>query len=586
MTKTVKAICVVLGLLCVVTGIMPIGQKSRANAKINHVKGVWAATLYSMDYPKSPTTDPNQLMRDADELIKSVKDHGFNTLFLQVRPSGDAFYKSEIYPASRYLTGTEGILPKDDFDPLEYITQKAHENGISLHAWINPYRITASQKDSENIGESSIAKKYPHLAVKHTDGKLYLNPGEPEAMDIVVKGAVEIAKNYKVDGIHIDDYFYPSSAFPDGETYTKYGGSFTDIGDWRRDNTLKLVKKMRDSIKAERQDIIFSVSPCGIWANRESKAEGSDTFGKQAYFDYYADTRLWVKENLIDMIIPQVYWEMGNNLADFCKVVNWWSDAVKGTDVSLCIGQAVYKAAEAEAGNAAWYGSQGISELENQLKYITGIEGICGYVQFRMGSITQNSQLSQTVKGLNTAAREIFTDTKDYPWAKDAIENLYKQGIIKGMGDGSFGCARPVSRADFVVMLVRKTKQNVPFTENFADVAPDSYYYNELGIAKVLGYAAGREENIFDPKGQISREDMATLVWRVMAKRGELPQSADIDLNKKFSDAVLISDYAKSAVGVMVKEGLMQGYETGDFKPKGFATRAECAVLLDRINLE
>ncbi len=584
MTRTVKAICVVLGILCVLSGLVPKSRQGTASAKVSDIKGVWAATLYSMDYPSSPTTDASRLKADADALIENAVAHGFNTIFLQVRPSGDALYKSEIFPFSRYLTGSEGTPPNEDFDPLLYITDKAHKSGIALHAWLNPYRITVSEKDSETLSEASIAKKYPHLIVRHTDGKLYLNPGEPEAMDLVVQGAVEIVKNYSVDGLHIDDYFYPSSAFPDGETFTKYGGKFTEIGDWRRDNTTRLVTKLRTAIKAENPNIIFSVSPCGIWANKSSLPDGSDTSGKQAYFDYYADTRLWVKEELIDVLIPQVYWERDNSLADFTTVVKWWNDVAHGTDVALCIGQAVYKAAESTDPASAWYKSRGEAELEEQLKIIDSLENVRGYVQYRLGSITQNPELSNAIKRLNTSTPAIFNDTHNYAWAKDAIKRLYNQGIVKGMGDGSFGCARQVSRADFMIMLVRLTGQNVPFTENFADVTEDKYYYKEVGIAKVLGFASGREGNIFDPTSSITREDMATLVWRVMTKTGDLPEEADLSLEERFPDANEISSYAKNAVAVLVNEGLLSGYETGEFKPKGFATRAECAVLLDRIN--
>ena len=583
MTKTVNALCVVVGIFCALWGLAPKSAGKIAMAETDQIKGVWAATLYSMDYPSKPTTDADTLRRDADKLLATVSEHGFNTLFIQVRPSGDAFYKSEIYPMSRFLTGTEGTAPTEDFDPLEYIVEKAHKSGISVHAWINPYRITASEKDNENLSEGSIAKKYPHLVVKHTDGKLYLNPGEPEAMDLVVRGAEEIAKNYQVDGIHIDDYFYPSSAFPDGETFTKYGGEFLDIGDWRRHNTTKLVEKMKTAIKRTNPKIIFSASPCGIWANKSSKEEGSDTSGKQAYFDYFADTRLWARTGLVDMIIPQIYWETGNSLADFQTVAKWWNDQVGDTNTTLCIGQGVYKVAEATDAASPWYGEKGRLEIENQLRYIKGLKNVRGYVQYRIGSITSNSELSRHIKTLNTTALRIFSDTKDCPWAEDAIERLYKSGIVKGMGDGSFGCKRQVSRADFTVMLVRLTGQNVAFTENFADVTKDKYYYNEIGTAKALGFATGRENNIFDPQGNITREDMATLVWRVMTKMGKLPESAEVKLEEKFSDANEISEYAKNAVNVLVEEKLLSGYETGEFKPKGFAPRAECAVVLDRL---
>ncbi len=584
MTKTVKAICIVMGLMCALWGLAPKETGGTANAQTDEVKGVWAATLYSMDYPSKPTTDDAALRRDADRLVGAVKEHGFNALFLQVRPSGDAFYKSEIFPVSRYLTGTEGVAASNGFDPLEYIVDAAHKEGILLHAWINPYRITVSEKDSDSVSDESIAKKYPHLAVKHTDGKLYLNPGEPEAMDLVIRGAEEIVKNYQVDGIHIDDYFYPSSGFPDGETFTKYGGKFDDIGDWRRDNTTRLVKEMRAAIKRINPKAVFSVSPCGIWANKASNPEGSDTSGKQAYFDYFADTRLWAKEGLVDMIIPQVYWETGNSLADFQTVAKWWNTELADTQTVLCIGQAVYKAAEAEENSSPWFGEKGKAELENQLRYIKGLENVHGYVQYRLGSITKDAELSRHIKKLNTSPLRVFLDTKDYPWAEEAIERLYKAGIVKGMGDGSFGCRRQVSRADFIVMLMRLTKQNVPFTENFADVTEDKYYYKEVGTAKALGFAAGREGNIFDPQGSITREDMATLVWRVMSKLGKLPDDADISLEESFADAKEISEYAKNAVGVLADKKLLNGYETGEFKPKGYATRAECAVVLDKLD--
>ncbi len=584
MTKTVKAICVVLGIVSVLAGFVPSDTKTQAVAKDSYIKGVWAATLYSMDYPHKPTTDVNTLKKDADALVQSVKDHGFNTLFLQVRPSGDAFYKSEIYPWSRYLTGSENLAPDDNFDPLEYIVGIAHKNGIALHVWINPYRITASEKDAESLSDTSIAKKFPELVVKHTDNKLYLNPGEPEAADIVIRGAVELAENYNIDGIHIDDYFYPSSAFPDGEAFTKYGGKFTDIGDWRRDNTTRLVKELRDAIKSVNPELVFSVSPCGIWANKASNPLGSNTSGNQAYYDYYADTRLWVKEELVDLIIPQVYWNIGYNSADFESVARWWNDTVAGTDVALCIGQGVYKAAEATDTSSPWYGENGKTELKNQLNLINNLENAQGYVQYRIGSIIQNTDLSNFIRDLNTQKAKIFADTKDAPWAEEAIERLYSQGIIKGMGDGTFGCSRKVSRADFAVMLVRMTKQNVPFTENFADVTPDKYYYKEVGIAKVLGFASGRDENLFDPSESITREDMATLVWRTLTKTGGLKSESKLDLNKKFTDANEISSYAEKAISVLAEEGILSGYETGEFKPKGFATRAECAVLLDRIN--
>ncbi len=584
MTKTIKSACVILGLICTLNALIKQPNESNALAKEQEIKGVWVATLYSMDYPTSPSNDAEVLKNDADAMLENAAKHGFNTIFLQVRSTGDAFYKSSIYPWSKYLTGAEGKAPDDDFDPLEYITAKAHKKGISVHAWINPYRLTASATDGETLSENSIAKKYPHLTVKHTDEKLYLNPGEPEAQKLVIDGALEIVRSYDIDGIHIDDYFYPSSAFPDNETFAKYGGKFLDIGDWRRDNTTSLVRELYNSIKKEDPSVLFSVSPCGIWANKSSNTDGSDTSGRQAYYDYYADTRLWVKEKIVDIIIPQIYWNIGYPDADFEKLIKWWDDTVDGTNVALCIGQAVYKASEATDPTSVWYKEAGFNELERQLTLIKSLKNCSGFVQYRLGSILSSSDLSNFLASANIAETKLFTDIDTHPWAKDSIESLYEKGVISGMGDGSFGGSRKISRGDFMVMLVRLTKHNVPFTENFSDVDPDKYYYNEIGIAKVMGFATGRENNTFDPDSPITREDISTLVWRALMREGKLKEDSSFSLASRFSDANSISEYARIAVATMAEKKLINGYESGEFKPKALATRAECACILDRVS--
>lgn len=583
MTKTIKALCVVVGLICAINAVPSKKNSSKVLAEGHLVKGVWAATLYSMDYPQSPTQSSASLKDTADALVEDVSSLGYNALFFQVRPTGDAFYPSEIFPWSRYLCGSEGTAPDENFDPLDYIVKAAHKKGISVHAWINPYRITASEADSDTLSEQSIAKKYPHLAVRHTDGKLYLNPGEPESISLVIEGALELVRNYDIDGIHMDDYFYPSSAFPDGETFTKYGGSFADIGDWRRSNTTRLVKDLGTAIKKENPDIIFSISPCGIWANKSSNPLGSDTAGRQAYYDYYADTRLWVKEELVDIIIPQVYWNIGYNIADFEKVSKWWNDVVKDTNVSLLIGQAAYRVAEETSPSSVWHKDSGLKELDRQKALISSLSAASGFVHYRLGSILDTPFLKDHLASANNQTPQLFSDINQFAWAKDAIENLYKKGIVSGMGDGTFGGQRNITRADFTIMLVRASGQKVPFTENFGDVTPDKYYYNEVGIAKALGYATGREDNLFDPAGNISRQDMATLAWRMLVRQGKLPDETRLSLSSKFVDANQISEYARIAVAIMTENNLLNGYETGEFKPFGLATRAECACLLSNI---
>ncbi len=584
MTKTFKCICVLVGLFCTINSLLPQKGAGRVNAESEEIRGIWVATVFSLDYPATPSPSPDTLKAQTDNLLNNVQNLGYNTLFFQLRPSGDAFYPSKIFPWSKYLTGNGGQSPLNGFDPLEYLIDESHKRGIAFHAWINPYRITASANDIQTLPESSIAKTHPHLIINHTDSKLYLNPGEPEATKLVVDGVGEIVKNYNVDGIHIDDYFYPDSSFPDSETFTKYGGEFSDIGDWRRNNTTNLIKSIGSMLKSTHPGVIFSVSPCGIWANRESHPDGSETKGVQAYFDYYADTKQWVKDELIDWIIPQIYWNIGNSAADFETVAKWWDSTVSGTKVSLCIGQGVYKAADETSSASVWYGENGIAELNRQFRLMSNLENCIGYSHYRLGSVLKSQTLTDFVKAANTGELPLFSDLSLYPWAADAITSLHKKGVVNGMGDGTFGCARQVTRADFTLMLVRILGKTAEVKDNFDDVSPDQYFYKEIGVAKALGITNGRDGKTFDPTGNITRQDMATLVYRLLEKENKLNFDETFNLSNKFSDAKDISEYAATSIKAMVDMKLLSGYETGEFKPQGFATRAETAVFLSRVS--
>lgn len=584
MTRTVKAICVLIGLLCTVNSFFPrIRTGESAAAENREVKGVWAATVFSLDFPKQPTADSSALKTDIDEMLANAQDMGFNTVFFQVRPAADAFYKSEIFPWSQYLTGSQGTVPQDSFDPLRYAVTQAHAKGMELHAWINPYRVTASAKDNYAQCEQSVAKTHPKLVVEYSDGKLYLNPGIPETNRLITDGVLEIVRNYDVDGIHIDDYFYPGSDFPDAEAFTQYGGKFSDIGDWRRSNISSLIKSIRDALKSEKSSVIFSVSPCGIWANKTSNPEGSQTSGKQAYYDYYADTREWVKNSYVDWIMPQIYWNIGYTIADFEEISRWWNNVAEGTNVKVCAGLAAYKAADETNASSPWYGQNGLDELKRQQELLRTLGNTGGYSVYRLGSLLKNSSLADTVKAMNNRGNSVFSDTPAYPWAEEAIERLHKEGVISGMGDGSFGCARMVSRADFTLMITRMMKKDASFTDNFSDVTADKYYYKEIGIAKALGYASGRGNNTFDPLGSITRQEMAVMTYRILQKEGKINSGKATELSAEFSDANEIAEYARDAVAAMVDAGYLNGYETGEFKPQNNATRAETAVFLDKI---
>lgn len=585
--KTVNLLKCVAALLCLsimmyflVDAIRPENASAEENS--SEMRAVWVATVFGLDFPSGYTGKAGELREKIDEIMENCQKAGFNTVFLQVRPACDAFYKSEIFPWSKYLTGTQGKAPSDGFDPLSYAIESAHKRGLSLHAWINPYRVTVSAGDESGFSQDNPAKIHGEYTVTHSDGKIYFDPGLPQVRQLIVDGAAEIVKNYEVDGIHLDDYFYPEGNFADSETHATYGKDFDNIDDWRRDNVTTLIRELSEAIHSANPAAMFSVSPSGIWANKENQEDGSLTSGSESYSSAYADTRLWVKEGLIDCIIPQIYWERGYEIADFSVLVNWWSDLVTNTNVKLCIGLAAYKASDAGDPLSKWYGENGIEELRAQIDFCR-MKETSGYAMYRYGSVFSTSGILNMVKEMNktTEPSAVFTDINEFSWAKDAITALYEKGVVKGFEDGSFGGGKMVTRADFTVMLLRAAEKTADFDENFDDVSESDYFYRETGIAKALGYIDGTGDNKFNPRNNISRQDMAVIAYRVLKTDGAVEDAAWSD--DSFTDGESIDGYARMAVAALSKAGIINGYPDGTFSPAANATRAETAVMIHRI---
>lgn len=394
-----------LVLACVLTLVTPAFAAGTPSAS-EEMRGVWVSSVYNLDYPSSPTTDPDKLKAEADEILDNCVKWGLNAVFLQVRPSGDALYKSDLFPWSKYLTGSVGTAPQDGFDPLEYWVEAAHKRGLELHAWINPYRITRG-KDTEwnQLPSTHPAKMNPDWVVKYSDGNYYFNPGIPEVRDLVTRGAVEIVQNYDVDGLHMDDYFYPGTDFNDAATYQKYGSSFSNIADFRRDSVNQLVAQLDTAVHNIDPDIQFGISPSGIWANKSTDPRGSNSSGSEHYVSSYADSLYWIENGLVDYIIPQIYWEIGHKLADFATLADWWNDAVAGSDVHLYIGMGAYRCADNPTG--VWTTTD---PLFDSLAYLENKNNVGGCVFFRYGSIPAVSGMADrltswysTVHNENTA---------------------------------------------------------------------------------------------------------------------------------------------------------------------------------------
>ncbi|UYO37111.1 family 10 glycosylhydrolase [Bacillus zhangzhouensis] len=310
------------------------------------MRAVWIASVYNLDWPSKKGLSAAEQKQEFIRLLDEIKAMNMNAVIMQIKPTADAFYPSAYGPWSEYLTGTQGKDP--GYDPLEFMIEEAHKRGLEFHAWFNPYRITMNHTDLSRLSADHPAKQHPEWTIAYGN-QLYYNPGLPEAQDFIALGIEEVVKNYDIDAVHMDDYFYPNKIagvpFPDQQTYETYGKkAFTHIEDWRRDNVNQLVKQINDTIKKEKPYVKFGISPFGVWRNIKDDPTGSNTTaGMTNYDDLYADTREWIQQHDIDYVTPQIYWSIGFQAAAYDVLTKWWSNEVKGEPVHLYIGQAAYK---------------------------------------------------------------------------------------------------------------------------------------------------------------------------------------------------------------------------------------------------
>ncbi|GAA4065844.1 glycoside hydrolase family 10 protein [Nonomuraea soli] len=315
------------------------------------LRGVWIATVKNIDWPSRTGLTVARQQAEYVKLLDAAAARRFNAVFFQVRPASDAVYKSSLEPWSQYLTGTAGKDP--GWDPLPFLIEEAHKRGLEFHAWFNPYRA-AYDADTSKLPAAHPARVHPEWTVKYGD-RLYYNPGLPEVRSHVVKVISDVVSRYDIDGVHFDDYFYPypggGATFDDSSAFRRHGGG-KKLADWRRDNVNTLVAQVDKAVHGLKNHVKFGISPFGIWRNKAQDPTGSATSGMSAYDSIYADARHWIKSGTVDYIMPQLYWPRGFKIADYKVLVPWWAGAVKGTDVDLYIGQALYRVGTTD--QAAW----------------------------------------------------------------------------------------------------------------------------------------------------------------------------------------------------------------------------------------
>ncbi|MCM3040265.1 family 10 glycosylhydrolase [Paenibacillus motobuensis] len=354
----------------------------------NELRGAWVSTVYNLDWPSSTSAGKAESQKqDYVKLLDDLQGMGINAVFVQVRPSGDAFYSSDLVPWSTYLTGVSGKDP--GYDPLQFMIDETHRRGMEFHAWFNPFRAS-TDTNTAKLANNHVANSHPEWIVNFAN-KLYINPGIPDAREHVIDTIMEVVNRYDIDGVHLDDYFYPTgetktSYFNDDSTYKQYNSKqMNNKGDWRRDNINEFVKDLGRSIHQVKPNVSFGISPFGVWRNKSTDPTGSDTkAGITAYDSTYADVRAWIQNDWVDYVTPQIYWSMSFNVAKYDTLVDWWAKEVAGSRVKLYIGHAPYKLGTSEAG---WNSAQ---EIINQLTYNRSVPEVSGSIFFSAKELRKN----------------------------------------------------------------------------------------------------------------------------------------------------------------------------------------------------
>lgn len=370
------------------------GQTQRSS--LFEFRGVWVATVANIDWPSKKGLNVSQLKKEAQEILNLQKELGMNSVILQVRPAGDAIYPSQLEPWSLYISGKQGNAPENKFDPLQYWIEEAHKRDLELHAWINPFR--ASLNISTPLHFSHPAKKHPEWTIQYGN-KLNYNPGLPEVQQHLLTVIGDLLTRYDIDGIHMDDYFYPypiaGEVFNDSTTYIQQLNfdAPISIGDWRRKNIDVFIQSVSELINEQKPWVRFGVSPFGVWRNKSDDERGSDTkAGVTCYDNLYADVLKWTDEGWLDYVAPQVYWSTRDEAVNYTKLIKWWNQEVSNRDVY--IGHGIYKI---NGPQPYWDNPQEVAQQIKLSRELTNVKGNIFYSHKHF--VRENNQLNKMLSG-------------------------------------------------------------------------------------------------------------------------------------------------------------------------------------------
>lgn len=358
---------------------------------LREFRGAWITTVGNIDWPSKPGLTVAEQKAELISLLDRAVQLKLNAVIYQVRPASDAMYASSLEPWSEYVTGTQGRAPTPFYDPLAFAIEEAHQRGLELHAWFNPFRARHFAAKSP-VALNHISKTHPEF-IRTYSNQLWIDPGEPAARAYVSNVVMDVVKRYDVDGVQFDDYFYPypekdaagrEMNFPDDASWRKYGlPKKLDRDIWRRDNINEFVRTIYESIKAAKPRVKFGISPFGIWRPMNPLS----VRGLDAYAKLYADSRLWLASGWIDYCSPQLYWAVDAPQQSFPALLNWWAQQnIKGRNLWPGL-------------NASAVGSKfSASEIARQIQLIRNQPGGSGEIFYHLRNLTDNGELNSVIR--------------------------------------------------------------------------------------------------------------------------------------------------------------------------------------------
>ncbi len=392
-------------------------------------RAVWVATVANIDWPSKPGIPTDQAKKEALAILDKCKEVGMNAVIWQVRPSCDALYASKLEPWSEFLTGKQGRAPNPYWDPLEFLVKEAHRRGLELHCWFNPYRARHPKQESLCTMDH-ISNAKPNIVKKYGD-YLWMDPGEKETQQHSLAVMLDVVKRYDVDGIHIDDYFYPykeyakGADFPDDSSYNKYraAGGKLSRGDWRRDNVNSFVEDLNAGIHKIKPWVKFGISPFGIY---RPGYPSSIKAGVDQYAELYADALKWFQRGWCDYLTPQLYWPIKQTAQSYPVLLRWWAEQNKAGR-NLWPGNFTSRTSPEE-------GNWPASEVADQVQATRDQVGATGNVHFSMKALMKNWN------GVTTALDKLYAQSAlvpASPWL--ASGSVPQKPNLRATGDKSGG---------------------------------------------------------------------------------------------------------------------------------------------------